>query len=102
MHGVGTLGARRETVAQPDVGERAPHHHFVVAAPCAVGVEVRRRQVESDQVATGRAVGLDGARGRDVVGGDAVAEHREDAGPDDVSHRFGVAAHALEEGGTAM
>ena len=27
------LGARRELVAQPDVGERAAHHHLVVAAP---------------------------------------------------------------------
>ena len=34
------LGARRELVAQADVGERAAHHHLVVAAPRAVGVEV--------------------------------------------------------------
>ena len=40
------LGARRELVAQADVGERAAHHHLVVAAARAVGVEVlaaRRR-----------------------------------------------------------
>ena len=36
------LGPRRELVAQADVGERAPHHHLVVAAPRAVGVEVPR------------------------------------------------------------
>ena len=34
--------ARAELVAQPDVGERAAHHHLVVAAARAVGVEVAR------------------------------------------------------------
>ena len=31
--GDAALGARRELVAQADVGERAAHHHLVVAAP---------------------------------------------------------------------
>ena len=35
------LGARGQLVAQADVGERAAHHDLVVAAPRAVGVEVR-------------------------------------------------------------
>ena len=34
------LGAGRQLVAQPDVGERAADHHLVVAAARAVGVEV--------------------------------------------------------------
>ena len=34
------LGARRQEVAQADVGEGAAHHHLVVAAAGAVGVEV--------------------------------------------------------------
>ena len=38
------LGAGRELVPQAHVGERAAHHHLVVAAPRAVGVEVRRRR----------------------------------------------------------
>src|SRR5205823_8893424 len=45
--------------------------------------------------------GLDRARRRDVVGGDAVAEHGEDPGPHDVSYRFRVTADALEKGGPA-
>ena len=38
--GEAALGARRQLVAQPDVGERAADHHLVVAAARAVGVEV--------------------------------------------------------------
>ena len=61
--------------SQADVGEGAAHHDLVVAAPRAVGVEVRRLDAVRDQVLAGRAVGLDGAGGRDVIGGDAVAQH---------------------------
>ena len=38
--GDAALGAGRQLVAQPDVGERAADHHLVVAAAGAVGVEV--------------------------------------------------------------
>ena len=71
------LGARRQLVAQPDVGERAAHHHLVVAAPGAVGVEVARLDAVLLQVLPRRAVGRDRAGRRDVVGRDAVAEQRQ-------------------------
>ena len=36
------FGAGRQPVFQTDVGERAAHHHLIVAAARAVGVEVVR------------------------------------------------------------
>ena len=68
------LGAWRELVAQADVGERAAHHHLVVAAPGAVGVEVAPLDAVLEQVAPGGRVARDRAGGRDVVGRDAVAQ----------------------------
>ena len=44
------FGAGRQLVAQADVGERAAHHHLVVAAARAVGVEVARLDAVRDQV----------------------------------------------------
>src|SRR5689334_6530752 len=35
-----TLLATGQLVAEPNVGERAAHHHFMIAAARAVGVEV--------------------------------------------------------------
>ena len=49
MHGDAALGSGRELVAQPRVGEGAAHHHFVVPAPRAVGVELRDRYAVFEQ-----------------------------------------------------
>src|SRR5690606_41059140 len=49
-------------------------------------------------IAAGRAVRLDRARRADVVGGDRVAEHREQAGALNVCHRRWRHRHALEIG----
>ena len=53
--GEAALGARRQLVAQPDVGERAADHHLVVAAPRAVGVEVPLLDAVLGEVAARRA-----------------------------------------------
>ena len=82
------LGARRELVPQPDVRERAAHHHVVVPAPGAVGVEVARRDAVLGEVAPGRRIGLDRAGGRDVVGGDRVTHL--DQRPDVLRRRCSV------------
>src|SRR3546814_1841540 len=50
------------------------------------------------EVLAGRAVLLDRAGGRDVVGGDLVAEQRQQAGALDVGDRRRRGAHALEIG----
>src|SRR6266542_1764587 len=55
--------ARREGVAQPDVSERAAHHHLVVAPPRAEAVEVESVHARLDQISAGRAVDRDRARG---------------------------------------
>ena len=59
--GEAALGVRREQVAQPDVRERPAHHHLVVAAPRAVGVEVARLDAVLDQVLARGRVLLDRA-----------------------------------------
>jgi hypothetical protein len=61
IHGHTAFGARCEKVAQPDVRESAAHHHLVVPAPRAVGVEVSWLHAVLDEVAPGRAVALDRA-----------------------------------------
>ena len=73
------------------------HHHLVVAPTRAVGVEVLRLDAVFDQVLAGGAVALDRARRRDVVGGDAVAEHGQHACALDVGHRLRLGGQALEE-----
>ena len=49
--GEAALGARRQAVADADVGEGAAHHHLVVAAARAVGVEVLRPHAVREQPA---------------------------------------------------
>ena len=72
--------ARRHVVADADVGERAAHHHFVVAAAGAVGVEIvaapRRDSIKylPAGLLTAMVPG-----GGDVVGRDRIAEQRQDA-----------------------
>src|SRR3546814_13263821 len=64
-------------VADADVGERAAHHHIVVAAARAVAVEVGRlHAARLQELARGRIV-LDVAGRRDVVGGDRFAEQAQ-------------------------
>ncbi len=69
MQGVAAFFACQHFVADTDVGEGAAHHHFVVATPRTVGVEVAWLHTLFPQVAPGRAVGLDVAGGGNVVGG---------------------------------
>ena len=75
------FGAGRELIAQANVGECAAHHHFVIAAARAVGIEVVRLDAVRDQIFSGGRVGGNRAGGRNVIGGDAVAEHGERAQP---------------------
>ena len=90
------FAAGDEQVAEAHVRERPAHHHLVVPAPGAVRVEVLALDAVLDEVAPRRAVRLDRAGGRDVVGGDAVADHDQAAGAGDVLDRAGLRRHALE------
>src|SRR5664280_1406158 len=100
MEGEPALGARCQLVTQPNVGERAPHHHLVVAAPRPVGVEVCGLDPVLGQVPACRCGRADVSGRRDVVGGHAVAELGQYPGPDHVGHRCRGHGEALEEGGT--
>ena len=49
MTGPAALGARRQQIAQADVGKRAAHHDFVIAAAGTVGIEVDRLHTLSNR-----------------------------------------------------
>ena len=97
MQGDAAFFAVEHLVADTDVGKGAAHHHFMVAAARAVGVEVARLDALFAQVATGRAVGLDVAGRGDVVGGHRIAEQRQDAGTRDIGDRRWRLIDGLEE-----
>ena len=59
IEGVATFFAAEHFVANTNIGEGAAHHHFMVAAPRTVGVEVPRFHAFFAQIAPRRAVGLD-------------------------------------------
>ena len=69
----------------------------MVAAARPVGVEVPRLDAVVDQPLTGRARLLDRSGRGDVVGGDAVAEHREHPRTLDRLDRRRLDLHPLEE-----
>src|SRR5436190_1933420 len=52
------LAPAAEQVAQADVGERAAHHHLVISAARAIGVEVPWANAQRLQVAAGGAAAL--------------------------------------------
>src|SRR5690606_30869337 len=86
----------QHVVADPDVGEGSAHHDLMVAAAGAVLVEVGNADPAIHEVLAGRRGRLDGARRRNMVGGDLVAEQPEYAR---APYVFGLArgfAHALE------
>ena len=83
-------------IAQADVGEGAAHHHFVVAAARAVGIEVLGLDAVRDQIFSGGAIRLNRAGGRDVVGGDAVAQHGERAHAVQIAEGDGLQRHVFE------
>ena len=94
--GEAALRARRQLVAQPDVGEGPADHDLVVAAARAVGVEVTRVHAVLGQVAAGGAVLLDRSGRGDVVRRDRVAELQQHASAGDVGDGLGLQAHAVE------
>ena len=96
------LGAGRELVAQADVGERAAHHHLVVAAARAVGVEVRGLDAVRDQVLPGRAVGRIDPAGEMWSVVTLSPSTREHARALDVGRRRRLVRDASKNGGLRM
>src|SRR5690606_40624752 len=60
----------QHVVADPDVGEGSAHHDLMVAAAGAVLVEVGNADPAIHEVLAGRRGRLDGARRRNMVGGE--------------------------------
>ncbi len=92
------LDARRHLVPDADVGEGAAHHHLVIAAPAAIAVELVAADLMLHQILARRAVDLDRPGRADVVGGDGVAQQRQELGVDDVGDGLRLHPHALEIG----
>src|SRR5438270_10500537 len=68
----------------------------MIAAARAVRVEVGGLDAVLLQIFSGGTVFLDGAGGRDVIGGHAVAEHGEHARPLNICDRRGTYCHIVE------
>src|SRR2546422_9628495 len=90
--------AGSELLAQANVAERAAQHDFVIAAAGAVGVELVGLDAVGDEIFSGGRIHGNRAGGRDVVGGDAVAEQGQNACAVNVGERRWGLRHVLEEG----
>ena len=96
MHGHAALGLD-EAVADARVGEGPTDHDLVIAPSRSIGVELGDRYAALLQPDAGRARGPDRPGGRDVVGGDAVAEDRQNPRAGDVGQRLRLGSHPLEK-----
>ena len=79
MDGEAAFAPAGHFVFDADIGEGAAHHHFVVAAPRAVGIEIADFDSRRLQIASGGRRRRDRSGGADVIGGDRIAENRERA-----------------------
>ena len=98
VHGAAALDVRGHLVACARAGEGAADHDVVVEAPRRVVDEVARRDAERAEIFRGGRAGRDRPDGRDVIGGEHVAEHGEHARTADVARRLGLGAHVVEKG----
>src|SRR5436309_11506088 len=92
----GPFRSRGEQILEPNVRERAAHHHFVIAAARSVRVEVNGRDATAHEELAGRAGLADRARRRDVIGGDAVAEQTQDPRAANVANGSRFFWHTVE------
>lgn len=97
--GVAALDAGGHEVFDADVAEGAAGHDAVVSATGTEGVELGLFDAVFVEVFSGGTGPGDGSGGRDMVGGDAVAEDAKRAGVDDVpAFGRGGAGEVFEEG----
>ena len=74
-----TLFAAEQLIFDANVRKGAARHHFIIPAPRAVLIEIVWRDIVLFEPFRGRTPFGDAARRRNVVGGDAVAEHAQHA-----------------------
>src|SRR5208337_3976835 len=84
-------------VLQADIREGPAHHHAVVAPARAIGVEVLLRHTVLDQIASRGTLLRNAAGGRNVVGSDGVAEHREYTSPANLGNGLRLRAEVSEK-----
>ena len=96
--GIAALDPIQHLVPDADIGEGAAHHHLMVAAPRAVGIELAHRHLPVRQIAARRGLVLERSRRADVIGGDHVAQQRQNACALDIADHARVARHAPEIG----
>ncbi len=98
MGGESTLCSRHQLVTNPNIGEGASHHHFVVAATAAERVEVARSDPFADEILASRAGVWEGTCRGDMVGGYRVSEFEQDMGPADGLDWLRFRGDTLKEG----
>ena len=91
------FNARQHEVFDAFVGECPASHHAIVAAPCAVRIEVSPLNAVIDEVLSRGTFRGDCPGGRDMVGGDGIAENAEDARPFDVGYCLRLRLKVLKE-----
>ena len=85
-------------VLDADVGKGAAHHNVMMTTPRAIAVEIRLRDLMFHQPFASRRVRFDATRGRNMVGGDAIAQNRQRFRVDNVADRCRCHAHAVKIG----
>ncbi len=100
MPGESTFKVGYHLVSQANIGECPAHHDLVVSPPRTVGIEVRGFDPVLLQIFSRRAVFLDGSRWGNVVGSNAVSQHRQHTRMADIANRTGLQHHAIEVRGS--
>ena len=88
--------ARSKFVPQPHIGEGAAHHHFMIAAPRAVGIKVPRLDAVRRQIHARRSVGLDRSGWRDMVGRYRVSQNGQHTRPQNVCDWRGSSSDSIK------
>src|SRR5512132_2988236 len=70
----GTRLVLHNLVLDTNIGERAAYHHLVIAAPCAVLIEIGHAHLPFLEIQAGGGCGLDRSGRGDVIGGNRIKE----------------------------
>ncbi len=87
-----------QPITNTDVGEGAAHHHLMIAAARAILIELGRRHTALEQIVAGRAVRLDGAGRRDVIGSHAIPQEHQHARAENIANGRWFRRQVGEEG----
>ena len=80
IQGISSFSSGRHLIADSYVSKGTSHHDFVVASTATKGIEIAVLNAPFGQPMTSRAVGREGASGRDVIGGDGISQLEQNFG----------------------